>query len=120
LVRLIKSAKQGEDAGGCDIRAVPHALREFGALALHAVPLHGVFVPNEPEIAIAIERIGKAHFDWRDARRELRDALAVVPQFTDRDTIAAACNHVVTVSDEAYFYAGLTFGITFASIPSGV
>ena len=37
-----------------------------------------------------------------------------VPQFAERDAIATACNGVVTVSDEAYFYAGLAFGVTLA------
>lgn len=117
LIRLITSAKQArEDAGGCDISAVPNALRDLGALALWAVPVHGIFVPNEPQIAVAIERIAKEHFGWVDARRELREALAVVPQFAERDAIATACNGVVTVSDEAYFYAGLAFGVTLADL----
>jgi len=46
--------------------------------------VHGVFVPNEPEIGAAIERIAKEQFGWVEARRELREALAIVPQFAER------------------------------------
>jgi hypothetical protein len=65
---------------------------------------------------VAIERIGKEHFGWVDARRELREALDAVPQFAERDAIATACNGVVAVSDEAYFYAGQAFGVTLAEL----
>lgn len=119
LVRLIKAAKHsGEDAAGADISSAPDALRELGALALWAVPIHGVFVPNHPDISFEIQRISKAYLGLDDARKELREALKVVEPFAERDAIESAHRRVRSVDDEAYFYSGLAFGITLASLAS--
>jgi hypothetical protein len=119
LVRLIKAAKYaGEDGEGADISGVPDALRELGVLALWALPIHGVFVPNNPDITLEIQKISNAHLGLESARREFREALKVVEPFAPRDAIASAHNRVRSVEDEAYFYAGLAFAITLASLPS--
>ena len=121
LICLIKAAKySGEDASGSDISGAPDALRELGALALWALPIHGVFVPNQPDIAFAIERISKASLGLDKARREFREALKAVEPFKHRDAIESAHNQVRSVDDEAYFYAGLAFGVTLASLPSAM
>lgn len=117
LVRLIKAAKHsGEDAEGADISGAPDALQELGALALWALPIHGIFVPNNPDISFEIERISKTCLGLDDARREFREALKVVEPFAQRDAIESAHSHVRSIDDEAYFYAGLAFGITLASL----
>jgi hypothetical protein len=117
LVRLIKAAKQsGEDAEGADISGAPDALRELGAMALWAIPIHGVFVPNNPDISFQIERISKAHLGLDHARKEFREALKAVEPFDRRDAIESAHNGVRSVDDEAYFYAGLAFGTTLARL----
>jgi hypothetical protein len=118
LVRLIKAAKHsGRDAEGADIAGVPHALREFGALALWAIPVYGVFVPNRDEIAVAVARVARAHLGLDEARKELRDALKAIERFDQRDPIESALNHVLSVSDATHFYAGLAFGLTLADLP---
>jgi hypothetical protein len=53
-----------------------------------------------------------------EARREFKEALGVVVEFTQRDPIESALNHVRSASEEAYFYAGLAFGVTFAEFRS--
>lgn len=82
LVRLIEAAKYaGEDAEGGDLSGAPDALREFGELALWAVPIHGVFVPNNRDISLIVERVAKAHLGLEEARRECRKTLKVVEAF---------------------------------------
>jgi hypothetical protein len=115
LVRLIDAAGHArEDAEGRDIRGAAQALREFGELALWALPIHGVFVPNNNDISVIVERVAKRHLDWEEARREVREALHAVESFGQRDPIESAESHLRAVSDEAYFYAGLAFGVTLA------
>jgi hypothetical protein len=115
LVRLIEAAEHaGTDAEGVDIRGAARALREFGRLALWALPIHGVFVPNNNDVSLVVQRAAKEHLAWEEARRELRAALAAVERFELRDPIETAANHLRAVSDEAYFYAGLAFGVSLA------
>lgn len=117
LVRLIEAAKYaGEDAEGADISGAPDALREFGELALWVLPIHGVFVPNNGDISLIVERVAKAHLGLEEAKRECRKTLRVVEDFPQRDAIASAYNHTQSVYDEGYFYAGLAFGITLANL----
>ena len=117
LVWLIKAAKHaGKDAEGADIGGAPEALRGFGALASRALPIYGVFVPNNPDICVEIERISKAHLGLDQARREFRKR-KVVEAFEQRNAIESAHTQLRTVEDEAYYYAGLAFGIVLASVP---
>ena len=120
LIRLIEAAEQaGRDAEGRDIRGAARALREFGRLAVWALPIHGVFVPNNNDVSLIVQRAAKEHFDWEEARSEVRAALAAIETFGLRDPIETAENHLRAVSDEAYFYAGLAFGVTLACLLPG-
>jgi hypothetical protein len=112
LVRLIRAAKANES--DTEHSANPDALRAFGALALTAIPAHGVFVPNQEEMMVAIERIANKHLGFSEARQEFRRALKVIEPFDTRDTIETTHIGVIDVSDQAHFYAGLAFGITLA------
>lgn len=117
LVWLIDAAEHArQDAAGRDMRGTAQALREFGELALWALPIHGVFVPNNDDVARTIQRVAKQHLDWDEARREVRAALEAVATFELRDPIESAENHLRAVSDEAHFYAGLAFGLTLAEL----
>jgi hypothetical protein len=117
LVRLIEAAEHArEDAEGRDIRGAGSALREFGRLALWALPIHGVFVPNNDDVSLIIQRVAKNYLDWEKARSEVRVALDRVGAFELRDRIETAENDLRAVSDEAYFYAGLAFGVTLAGL----
>jgi hypothetical protein len=92
------------------------ALRAFGELARVQIPARGVFAPTENELYQAIDEIAIAHFRLRSATKALRARLASVEAFEARDEIASAANHAREVSDLAYFYAGLAFGITLADL----
>jgi hypothetical protein len=119
LVRLIEAAERAkEDAEGRDIRRTAKALREFGDLATWMLPVHGLFVPNNSEVCMAVDRVARQYLDLKEARRELKEALGVVVEFAQRDPIESALNHVRSAAEEAYFYAGLAFGLTFAEFQS--
>jgi hypothetical protein len=115
LQRLIDAAKRsGVDSEGADISGVPEVLREFGGLARWAIPVHGVFLPNNDALVSLAERMARECLDKDEARREFNEALKGVTDFHQRDAIETAVNRMLSVSDEAYFYAGLAFGITLA------
>jgi hypothetical protein len=115
LVRLIRAAKRsGRDGEGVNISGVPDALRELGELAFWVIPTYGVFVPNRNEVAMAVARVSREHLGMDEARSELREALKAVERYDQRDPIESAVNHVLSVSDEAHFYAGLAFGLTLS------
>lgn len=115
LVRLIRAATlSGADAGGSDLRGAAEALQELGALALWAMPIHGVFVANNNDVSVIIERIARQHLDLGQARRKFREAVKVVEPFAQHDPIESAHNDALAASEEAYFYAGLAFGLTLA------
>jgi hypothetical protein len=113
LVRLIHAAKtSGINSEGSDISGVPDALRELGELALWALPIHGAFVANHNDIDVLITSVASEHLGLKEARREFSDALSGVELFEHRDPIESAHNHIHTISDAVYYYAGLAFGIT--------
>jgi hypothetical protein len=116
LTRLIEAAEQhGEDAEGRNITGAAHALREFGNVALWILPIHGVFVPNDNTVSMIVDRVAARHLGLEDARAELRKALAGVESLDRRDPIEVAHAHVRGVAEEAYFYAGVAFGVTLSA-----
>ena len=118
LARLIRAVERhGHDAEGRDIKGTARALREFGDLALWALPICGVFVPNDDQISVVVDRVAAEHLGLGQARTEFRKAMTNVEAFDRRDAIESAHNQIRTISEEAYFYAGLAFGITIASAP---
>jgi hypothetical protein len=117
LVQLIEAEEHaGRDADGSDIRGAARALRDFGRLALWALPIHGVFVPNNNDVSLIIQRVARKHLDWEEARGEVRAALSAVQTFEMRGPIETAENRLRAVSDEAYFYVGLAFGVMLAEL----
>ena len=72
LVRLIEEAAERakEDAEGRDIRGAALALRELGDLATWVLPVHGLFVPNNNEVCMAIDRVARQYLDLDDRRLE--------------------------------------------------
>ena len=118
LARLIQAVEQhGHDAEGRDIKGTARALREFGDLALWALPICGVFVANDDQISVIVDRVAAQHLGLSEARAEFRKAVTSVEAFGRRDAIESAHNRIRSVSEEAYFYAGLAFGITITTAP---
>jgi hypothetical protein len=96
------------------------ALRALTALAVSKVPARGIFDPasrNEQELFTAIEVIANRHLGRRQARAAWRSAIRRANLELDvRDRIERAVLQAQSVSDTAYFYAGLAFGLTWVSI----
>ncbi len=101
-------------------RGHAEALVELTALALRKVPARGIFDPGaggEHELFAAIESVAKAHLELADARAGWQAALAAgALAFDRRDAIERAALQVQSVSDTAYFYAGLAFGLAAVAI----
>src|SRR5687767_4793642 len=86
VVRLIQAARRaGENADRRGLRAAAEGLRDYAALAVWMLPVHGLFVPNAEQVSGLIEQVAKRHFGLADARRELREALRVIEQFEQRE-----------------------------------
>lgn len=113
LCLLIEALKEEETK---DRPGEAAALRAFGELALIQVPSRGALAPNDDELYDAIDRIARKHLGLRKASKEFHRATGAIEPFTKRDEVESAANHIRAVSDMAYFYAGLAFGITMMTI----
>ena len=114
LRRLIRAAELECPPGHAE------ALRELTTLALHKVPARGVFDPaarGEQELFAAIEAVAKTHLDLAEARAAWRSAITAAKLDLDRrDDIERTALQVQSVSETAYFYAGLAFGLAYLSL----
>lgn len=95
------------------------ALAAFGQWALVAVPSTGVLVPVTSEAFDRIEAIARQHLQFGPAVRSFRNALRAVEDAATFDAIESAENRLRSISDAAYYYTGLTCGITLAQLASG-
>jgi hypothetical protein len=96
------------------------ALRELTTLAWHKVPSRGIFDPGakgEDELFAAIEAVARRHLELTDARTAWRAAIEAAHLNLDRrDELERTSLQVQSVSDTAYFYAGLAFALAFVYI----
>jgi hypothetical protein len=90
------------------------ALRAFGEMAALEVPGRGVFAADRPELYQAIENIADAHLGFSRPRRAFSKATGMVSDADLRERIQASANEMQSISDQAYFYAGLAFGVTLS------
>jgi hypothetical protein len=113
LRQIIRAAERECPSGHAE------ALSELTALALTKVPSRGIFDPTwrgEHELFAAIESVAQAHLELASARRAWRAALrAAAMEIESRDRVERAALQVQSVSDTAYFYAGLAFGLASVS-----
>jgi hypothetical protein len=109
VYRIIRAAERECPRGHAS------ALRELIALAYVKVPSRGVYDPawrGEHELFTAIETVANRHLGLARARAGWRSALRHQGvEASIRDEIERAALEVQTVSDTAYFYAGLAFGV---------
>lgn len=110
LRQIVRSAQFECPSGHAD------ALVELIALAFHKVPSRGIFDPTargEEELFTAIESVAGAHLELRGARAAWRAALGAATLDAElREELERAAMEVQAISDTAYFYAGLAFGLT--------
>jgi hypothetical protein len=114
-VSLIHSAKHAPhdpvDRTGHDA-----ALADLGRWALIRVPTLGVLAPDESDTFAAIQEIAVRYLQLDAARAEVNAALVAIESFEIRDPIESAYNHLQSVYDKAYYYAGLACGITLMNM----
>ena len=117
LVCLIHAVKQAPhdpaDRTGHDA-----TLRDLGLWARIRVPSEGLLAPEGPHAFNAIEHIANRHLRLGEARAAVTQALSLIDTFETRDAIESAYNHVQSVSDVAYYYAGLASGVTLMHLDS--
>jgi hypothetical protein len=101
-------------------RGHAQALKELSELALLKVPARGIFDPTsrgEHELFGVIESVARRHLGLVQARRGWHESLGHAGlELAARDEIERAALHVQAVSDTAYYYAGLAFGLTSSSL----
>jgi hypothetical protein len=111
LRRVVQAAERECPRGHAD------ALRELATLALRKVPARGIFDPgarDEEELFVAIEDVARAHLALAQARNAWRAALEGSGlTLEQRDELERSALQVQAVSDTAYFYTGLAFGLAF-------
>jgi hypothetical protein len=99
------------------------ALRELLSLAVTKVPARGIFDPTsrgEQDLFAAIDAIANRHLGMDAARAAWRRAVRDSGlELEARDRLEGAAQRVQGVSDTAYFYTGLTFGLAYASLYRG-
>ena len=117
LVCLIHAAKHApcepSDRTGHDA-----ALTDLARWAVVRVPSEGVLAPDASHAFTAIEAIATRHLQFGEARKALKRALSVIDAVETRDAIESAYNHTQSVSDTAFYYAGLACGITLMQLGS--
>ena len=117
LVSLIHSAKRAPhdpvDRTGHDA-----ALADLGQWALVRVPAQGVLAPDDSHSFTTIHEIAKRRLELDVARIEVKHALSTVASSEVRDPIESAYNHLQSIYDEVYYYAGLACGITLVNLDS--
>jgi hypothetical protein len=96
------------------------ALRDLTSLAVRKVPARGIFDPSargDDELFTAIEVIANRHLGRARARASWKAAVRGAQlEFATRDRVERAALTMQSVSDTAYFYAGLAFGLTWLSV----
>ena len=96
------------------------ALRDLTTLAMAKVPSRGIFDPSargEQELFTAIEVIANRHLGRKQARVAWRTAMRHANlELAAQDRLERAALEAQSVSDTAYFYAGLAFGLTWVSV----
>jgi len=109
---IIRAAERECPRGHAD------AIAELTAIAARKIPARGIFDPairGEDDLFAAIDSVAHAHLDAAAARSAWHAALeAAALTFERRDDIERASLQMRAVSDTAYFYAGLSFGLAAA------
>jgi hypothetical protein len=114
LRHLIRSAERECPKGHAS------ALRDLTSLAVRKVPARGIFDPTsrgEQELFAAIDVIANRHLGRTRARAAWGAAVRSAHlELEARDRIERAALRLQSVSDTAYFYSGLAFGLTWVSV----
>lgn len=120
---LVQIAQAANHAARYDSRAnrqgEARMLIELGHLAGVVVPARGVLAPVDEDLCREFHRIARNHLEYERASRRFRAGLRRVAKFEDRDAVETAHTELLSVTSVTYYYAGLAFGLTFATPPEG-
>lgn len=98
-------------------RGHARALADLMDVAMRKVPARGIFDPairGENDLFAAIDGVATTHLGRRAARTRWRRAIETPKlPFEARDEIDGAAQQMQAISDTAYFYAGLAFGLAY-------
>jgi hypothetical protein len=115
---VIHAAQQ---AGNDPVDRIGHAaaLQEYAEWALVHVPSRGVLSPAEDRAYQIIQGIATRHLRYQQASRAFTVALASVKDISLASALESAENERRSISDDAYYYAGLACGLTLAAFARG-
>jgi hypothetical protein len=122
FARLIHAARLSAADTGVDLAdRIGHAsaLEEFAAWAIVNVPARGILAPREGTAFTAIQAIAARHLGYADASQAFRRAIKAVGDAEVRNEVESAANHVQSITDDAYYYAGLASGVVMIAIGKG-
>src|SRR5260370_795932 len=69
---------------------------------------------DDPDLYSAIEAIADKHLGFREPRKGFSDSTMEIENRELSERIQSTANQTQTISDQAYLYPGLAFGITSA------
>jgi hypothetical protein len=116
LVRRVLYAIEHDDDHRVNRRGHAGAARELAQWAL-VTPTRGVLAPSEDADYRAIEAIARRWLRYADANKAVRKALSDLKERPrDQDELTSALKWQQSIGETAYYYAGLTCGLTLAAI----
>lgn len=112
LARVIRAVARQASLDPVRFHGEAQALAELGQLAALTAPAHGVLAPSE-DVCRDIDRIAQRYLRRSQAEQNLRLALDSISGVEHRDALDVAHVLLVDITERAYYYAGLAFGISF-------
>ena len=117
FTRVIYAAKHGVTGETSDRIGHGAALEELSAWALVTVPVRGVLAPREDYAYRTIQAIATRHLGYADASQSFHRAIKVLG--TVGHDLESTANHLRSIGDDAYYYAGLASGMALMTIERG-
>ena len=120
--RLIHAARQGSINSSSGIsERIGHAaaLEEFAAWAIVSTPVRGVLAPRDDAAYRTIQAIAARHLGYAIASQAFQRALKGLGSASIGHDVESAANQVSAITDDAYYYAGLTSGVALLVLGQG-
>jgi hypothetical protein len=95
------------------------ALLEYAEWAMITVPSRGVLAPSDDRSFQIIQAIATRYLGYQRASRAFNVALASVKDVSVASALESAENERRSISDDAYYYAGLACGLVLAAFAAG-
>ena len=122
FARVIHAARHGLASAGIETaERIGHAsaLEELSAWAMVSVPARGVLAPRADADFRSIQAIASRHLRYADASQAFQRALKSAGALPAVYEIESTANHLRSVDDDAYYYAGLASGLVLMTLGKG-